>query len=135
MQQWIDLNTKVANDSFAALRQLGEINIKTAQSLFGQQKEIFDDYKVNAKSNVEKLSSAKDPQSFLNIQNEIFQNSVASAFGNWEKTMAVVVSSQEAYRTLAEETMQLAKSNMEQTEDSIKQTTEAVKKAVKPTVK
>ena len=81
------------------------------------------------------MTSAKDPQSFMKVQNEIFQNSIATAFGNWKETMAEVVSSQEAYRTLAEETTQLAKSNLEQTEDSIKKTTEAVEKAVEPTVK
>ena len=132
MQQWIDLNTKVANDSLTTLKQLGELNLKTMQSFFGQQKDMYEEYNAAAKSNFEKLRSAKDPQSFVKVQNEIFQNSVSTALGNWKKTMAVAVSSQESYRDLAEEAIQLAKSDLEQTAESVKETTEAVKKAVKP---
>ncbi len=135
MQQWIDLNTKVAHDSLATLMQFGELNLKTASSFYGQQKEMYADYQVNTKSNVEKLAAAKDPQSYFKLQNEIFQDSVASALGNWKKNMAVMISSQEAYRTLAEETMQLAKSNLELTAASVKQTTENVERAVKPKVR
>lgn len=135
MQQWIDLNNKVAHDTLATLKQLGELNLNTVETLFGQQKEVFEDYKVSAKNNYEKLTTAKDQHTLLNTQNEIFQNTLTSALGNWKNSMAAVVSSQEAYRDLAESTMELAKSNLEQTATSVKQTTEAVEKAVKPTTK
>lgn len=135
MQQWIDLNNKVAHDTMATLKQLGELNMNTAETFFGQQKEVFENYKSSADSDYEKLTAAKDQSTLLNAQNEIFQNTLTSALGNWKNTMAAVVSSQEAYRNLAESTMELAKSNLEQTASSVKQTTEAVEKAVKPTTK
>jgi len=135
MQQWIDLNNKVAQDTLATLKQLGELNLNTAETFFGQQKEVFENYKDSANSDFEKLTTAKDQHTLLNTQNEIFQNTLTSALGNWKNTIAAVVSSQEAYRNLAESTMDLAKSNFEQTADSVKQTTEAVEKSVKPKTK
>lgn len=135
MQQWIDLNNKVAHDTLATLKQLGELNLNTVETFFGQQKEVFENYKVSTKNNFEKLTTAKDQHTLLTTQKEIFQNTLTSALGDWKNTMAAVVSSQEAYHNLTESSMELAKNNLEQTATSVKQTTEAVEKAVKPTSK
>ena len=135
MQQWIELNTKMANETLASFKQFGEVSQKAAESLFAQQKEAYENFTVTAKANMEKLSAVKEQKDFLDVQNDIFQDAVSSALGEWKKTLAVTSSSHDAYRELAEDVMKTAKSNVEQTVASAKEASEAVKEAVKPTAK
>ena len=86
MNQWIELNTKIANDSLAALKQLGELNVKTTEAFLAQQKELTESFAATAEKNIEKLTAVKEPKEFLELQNELLQSSVSSAVGNWKKT-------------------------------------------------
>jgi len=135
MQQWIDLNTKLANDSLATLKQFGELNVKTTEDFFAQQKEMTEGLKSTVEQNVEKLTAAKDPKDFFAMQKEMFQTSMDFALGNWKKAMASTETSRDAYKKLSDKSLKTAKSNMDQVVESAKKTTteatEAAKKAVK----
>lgn len=135
MQPWIDLNTKFFNDGLAAMKQLAELNQKTAATFYEQQKGMFDDMTATAKANMEKLAEVKEQKAFLELQNEMFQGAVNTAVGNWKKSISTTTDSQEAYRALADELATTAKANMEETAASVKKATEEVKKAVKPAAK
>jgi len=135
MQQWIDLNTKIANDSLATLKQFGELNVKTTEAFLSQQKEVTETLAATAEQNVEKLSATKDPKDFFEMQNEMFKNSMNFALGNWKTVMSTAQSNSDAYKKLSEKSLKTAKSNMDQVVESAKKTTteatEAAKKAVK----
>ncbi|GAA0404222.1 hypothetical protein GCM10009133_11070 [Cocleimonas flava] len=135
MQQWIDLNTKIANDSLATLKQFGELNVKTTEAFFAQQKEMTEGLTSTTEQNIEKLSAAKDPKDFFEMQNEMFQNSINFAMGNWKKAMSTVETNRDAYKKLSEKSLKTAKGNMDKVVESAKKTTteatEAAKKAVK----
>jgi len=135
MQQWIELNTKIANDSLAFLKHIGELNVKTTEAFLAQQKELTESFAATAEQNIEKLTAVKEPKEFLEIQNELLQSSVTSAIGNWKKAVATSTANRDAYSKLAEKSAKTAKSNMEQVVESVKQTTEAAKKAVKTSAK
>ncbi len=134
MQQWIDLNTKIANDSLATLKQFGELNVKTTEAFFAQQKEITEGLASTTEQSIEKLSAAKDPKDFFEMQNEMLQSSINFALGNWKKAMTSAETSRDAYKKLSEKSLKTAKSNMDQVVESAKKTTteatEAAKKAV-----
>ena len=135
MQTWIDLNTKIANDSLATLKQFGELNVKTTEAFFAQQKEMTEGLTSTTEQNIEKLSAAKDPKDFFEMQNEMFQNSVNFAMGNFKKAMATAESNRDAYKKLSDKSLKTAKGNMDKVVESAKKTTteatEAAKKAVK----
>ncbi len=135
MQQWIDLNTKLANDSLATLKQFGELNVKTTEAFFAQQKEVTETLASTAEQNIEKLTAAKDPKDFFEMQKEMFKNSMDFALGNWKSSMASAETNNDAYKKLSEKSLKTAKTNMDKVVESAKKTTteatEAAKKAVK----
>ena len=135
MQQWIDLNTKIANDSLATLKQFGELNVKTTEAFFAQQKEMTEGLTSTTEKNIEKLSAAKDPKDFFEMQKEMFQTSMDLALGNWKKAVASTESNRAAYKKLSEKSLKTAKTNMDKVVESAKkattEATEAAKKAVK----
>ena len=64
MLQWIELNTKIANDSLAFLKQVGELNVKTTDAFLAQQKELTESFTATAEQNIEKLTAVKEPKEF-----------------------------------------------------------------------
>ena len=135
MQQWIDLNTKIANDSLATLKQFGELNVKTTEAFLAQQKEITETLASSTEQNVEKLSAAKDPKDFFQIQSEMFQNTMKFAMGSWDKSVSSAEANKEAYAKLSEKSLKTAKGNMDQVVESAKKTTETATAAAKKAVK
>ncbi len=135
MQHIIDLNTKIANDSLATFKQFNELNAKTTEAFFAQQKEITEGLAATAEQNIEKLSAAKDPKSFMEVQSEMFQSSINFAMGNWKKAVETAESNRDAYKKLSEKSMKTAKSNADQVVDSVKKTTTEVTEAAKKAVK
>ncbi len=135
MHAWIDINTKIANDGLATLKQFGELNVKATEAFLAQQKEITENLASTTKQSIEKLSAAKDPKDFFKMQNELFQNSMNFALGNWKKTVATAETNHDAYKKLSEKSLKTAKSNMDKMVESAKKTTteatQAAKKAVK----
>ena len=134
MQQWIDLNTKLANDSLATLKQFGELNVKTTEAFFAQQKEVTETLAATTEQNIEKLTATKDPKDFFEMQKEIFQNSMDFALGNWKSSMASAEANSDAYKKLSEKSLKTAKTNMDQVVESAKKTTETAKAAAKKAV-
>jgi len=135
MQQWIDLNTKIANDSLATLKQFGELNVKTTEAFFAQQKEITESLTSTTEQNVEKLSAAKDPKDFFEMQSNMFQSTMKFAMGNWDKSVATAEANKEAYTKLSEKSLKTAKGNMDKVVESAKKTTETATAAAKKAVK
>lgn len=135
MNQWIELNTKIANDSLAALKQLGELNVKTTEAFLAQQKELTESYTTTTEQNIDKLTAVKEPKEFLELQNEMLQSSITFALGNWKKAVASANTNRDAYKKLSEKSLKTAKSNMDKVVESAKKTTteatEAAQKAVK----
>ena len=135
MQQWIDLNTKLTNDSLAVLKQLGELNVKTTEAFVSQQKEVTEKLAASSEKNFEKLSAAKDPKVFFEMQSEMFQNSMNVAMDFWKTAAATAESNRDAYKKLSEKSLKTAKSNMDQVVKSAKETTESATAAVKKATK
>ena len=135
MQQWIDLNTKIANDSLATLKQFGELNVKTTEAFFAQQKEITEGLASTTEQNIEKLSAAKDPKDFFEMQNELFQSSMNFALGNWKKAVATAETNRDAYKKLSEKSLKTAKSNIDEVVKTAKETAETATASVKKATK
>lgn len=131
MKQWIDLNTKIANDSLATLKQFGELNVKTTEAFLAQQKEITETLTSSTEQNVEKLSAAKDPKDFFQIQSEMFQNTMKFAMGSWDKSVSSAEANKEAYAKLSEKSLKTAKSDMDEVVKTVKETAETAAASIK----
>ena len=135
MQQWIDINTKLTNDSVAVLKQLGELNVKTTEAFVAQQKEIAEKLATSSEQNFEKLSAAKDPKVFFEMQSEMFQNSMTVAMDFWKDAAATAETNRDAYKKLSEKSLKTAQSNIDEVVKSAKETTETATAAVKKATK
>ena len=135
MQQWIDLNNKLTNDSLAALKQFGELNVKTTEAFVAQQKEVTEKLAASTEQNIEKLSAAKDPKNFFEMQSEMLQNSMNVALDFWKTAASTAESNSDAYKKLSEKSLKTAKSNMDQVVKSAKETSETATAAVKKAAK
>ena len=135
MKQLIELNNKLTNDGLAVLKQFGELNVKTTEAFIAQQKEVTEKLAATSELNVEKLSAAKDPKVFLELQSEMLQNSMTAAMDFWKSTSATAESNSQAYKKLSEKSLKTAKSNMDEVVKVAKETadtaTASVKKATK----
>ena len=135
MKQLIELNNKLTNDSLAVLKQFSELNVKTTEAFVAQQKEVTEKLAASTEQNFEKLSAAKDPKVFLEMQSEMLQNSMTAAMDFWKSASATAESNSQAYKKLSEKSLKTAKSNMEEVVKSAKETTETATAAVKKAAK
>jgi len=135
MKQLIELNNKLTNDSLAVLKQFSELNVKTTEAFVAQQKEVTEKLAASAEQNFEKLSAAKDPKAFLEMQSEMLQRSMTAATDFWKSASATAESNSQAYKKLSEKSLETAKSNMEEVAKSAKETTETATAAVKKAAK
>ena len=135
MQQWIDVNTKLTNDSLAIIKQFGELNAKTTEAFVSQQNEVTKKLAASTEQNLEKLSSAKDPKDFFQMQSEMFQNSMNTAMDFWKTAASTAESNSDAYKKLSEKSLKTAKKNMNEVVKSAKETSETATAAAKKAVK
>ena len=131
MNQLIELNNKLTNDSLAVLKQFSELNVKTTEAFVAQQKEVTEKLAATAKQNVEKLSATKDPKAFLELQSEMLQNSMTAAMDFWKTASSTAESNSAAYKKLSEKSLKTAKSDMDEVVKAAKETAETATASIK----
>lgn len=117
--QWIEMNTKMTEDMYAAFKKIADTNIKAAQDLVEKQTAMVKSCVEAAQANMEKLAGVKDYKEALNLQSEMARSCGEKMVNNYKEVVEVMQAASNDLSSLVEENMKVAKANIEKAAKSV----------------
>ena len=114
--------SKMAQDTYEAMKKLNEANVKTAQKVFDQQSAIMTECLESTHTGIEKLSAVKSYKELAAVQNELFRACTESMLGNYQNVVNM-------FNAAGEELGELVEANVKTAEANVKAAAKNVKKA------
>jgi phasin family protein len=112
--EMFELATKVAEESYAAMKKLGETNVKTMQTLFDHQMAMMNSCVASAQETTEKLAGVKDVKQVVELQLELAKACSEKSISNFNEVVEVMNTARDEYTSLLEENVKTAEKNVKQ---------------------
>ena len=121
INETFDLVNKSANEGYASLRKLAEINLNTMDQLFGKQMEVMNLYFASATQQAELLKQTKRVDELVSKQAELAQELGEKLAESNKQVVEILSNSREEYQGWAEQNVAQARSKMSEAAEVVKQ--------------
>ncbi|CAA6824787.1 MAG: Phasin family protein [uncultured Thiotrichaceae bacterium] len=138
MNAMMDLMKQFNDNAMNSAKRVGELNMKTFETLTAKQTEVLNTcFETNSK-NVEAMSKAKDPQEAMAMQQEVLKTCSETWIANVREAAdlltatrdELVVIAEEAAKQVADSSEKAGELNKQALTENMAKATEAVEKAV-----
>lgn len=138
MNAMMDLIKQFNDNAMNSAKRVGELNMKTFETLTAKQTEVLNTCFETSTKNVEAMSKAKDPQEVMALQQEALKACSEKWILNVREAAELltatrdelVVIAEEAAKQIAESTEKAGELNKQALTENMEKATEAVEKAV-----
>lgn len=114
------LYSKSANEGYASLRKLAEINLNTMDQLFAKQMEVVNLCFANAAEQAELLKQTKRVDELVSKQAELVQGLGEKLAESNKQVVEILSNTREEYQGWAEESVAQARSKMSEAAEVVK---------------
>ena len=112
--EMIELATRISEESYAAMKKLGETNVRTMQTLFDHQMAMLNNCMTSAQETAEKMAGVKDVKQAVELQLELAKACSEKSMSNVNEVVEMLNAARDEYSSLIEENVKTAEKNVKQ---------------------
>ena len=131
----MNLYKELTDQTVASVKSLGELNLRTFETLATKQVEIMQNCVDSGLKQVELLKNAKDVNGLVTAQTELASTCAEQFSSNMMETADILKTAQEELTNLVEASVADAKANVEKVTEISKKSVDEVVNAAKPAAK